>query len=72
MHIDIVGPLPSAHRFTYMLKIDDRFSRWPDAFPIRNTSVENIANVVTGSVNFIVSSVISTEKGTQFQFIIFV
>lgn len=38
LHLDIVGPLPIAHGFTYMLTIMDRFSRWLVAFHILNTS----------------------------------
>ena len=31
VHIDIVGPLPYANDFRYLLTCVDRFTRWPEA-----------------------------------------
>jgi len=33
-HFDLVSPLPSSAGFQYRLSALDRFTRWPEAFPI--------------------------------------
>ena len=38
LHLDLVGPLPDSHGFKYLLTIVDRFSRWPEAFPLADMS----------------------------------
>lgn len=56
-----------------MLTIVDRCSRWPDAFPIPNSSAETVAKVVL--VNWIstfgLRSVIKTDRGSHYESIRF-
>ena len=34
IHVDLVGPLPPSEENKYVLTIVDRYSRWPEVFPI--------------------------------------
>ena len=33
LHLDLVGPLPEADGYSYLLIVVDRFSRWIEAVP---------------------------------------
>ena len=37
IHLDLVGPLPQSQGFSYLFKIIDRASCWPEAVPILQT-----------------------------------
>ncbi|GFU60016.1 transposon Ty3-G Gag-Pol polyprotein [Trichonephila clavipes] len=46
IHIDIVGPLPPSDGFQYLLTMIDKFSRWPEAVPIPDTTAKTISRAI--------------------------
>ena len=49
VHIDLVGPLPPSKGYTYLLTCIDRFTRWPEAYPLTNMTAQSVAEAfITG------------------------
>lgn len=69
IHIDLVGPLPISNGFSYLLTAVDRFTRWPEAYLLKDISAETVAKeFVAGYVaRFGVPAKITTDRGSQFE-----
>ena len=68
VHIDLVGPLPPSQGFTHLLTIVDRFTRWPEAIPLSDTSTKSCARAFLNHwvARFGLPSDLSSDRGAQF------
>lgn len=68
INIDLVGPLPPSQGNTYLLTIVDRFTRWPEAIPLADTSTTTCARaLVTHWISrFGMPLDITSDRGPQF------
>ncbi len=68
INVDIVGPLPTSQGCTHILTIVDRFSRWPEAIPLRSTDTKTCARALISQwiSRFGIPNDISSDRGPQF------
>lgn len=73
VHMDIIGPLPDCECFRYCLTLIDRFSRWPEAIPLKNISAQTVCRAFTDNwvTRFGSPETLTTDQGTQFESKIF-
>ena len=68
VHVDIVGPLPPSEGHRFILTAVDRFTKWPEAIPLRNITSDDIARAFTDNwiARFGVPFCVITDNGRQF------
>ena len=67
--IDFVGPLQRSHQGnTHLLTVRDTFSRWIEAFPMKDTSAKAVATVLMAQIfsRFGFPEKVHSDQGTNF------
>lgn len=65
---DYIGPLPADNGYRYLLVIIDAFSRFPEAFPVKDMSTETLINTFREYFSrYGFPDALLTDRGTQFQ-----
>ena len=69
VHINIVGPLPYANSFRYLLTCVDCFTRWPEAIPLVDIRAETVADAFFSKwiARFGTPGTIIRDRGVQFE-----
>ncbi len=68
VHVDLVGPLPISQGFTHLLTVVDRFTRWPEAIPLSDTSSKSCARALVANwvARFGIPLDLTSDRGVQF------
>ena len=69
VHIDLVGPLLPSNNYRYLLTVVDRYTRWPEAYPIMDMTAKTVAREFFRNwiSRFGSPTMITTDQGTQFE-----
>ena len=67
-HMDILGPLPKAKGYQYVLLLVDSFSRWCEAFPLESQDAKHVASILYNEIicRYGAPRVLISDRGRNF------
>ena len=67
-HVDIVGPLPSSHGYSYLLTMIGRSTRWPEVVSLSSITAESYVHafISTWVSRCSVPATLTSDRGSQF------
>ena len=68
LHVDLVGPLDESEGMKYLFMVIDRFTRWPEAIPLPDSTTETCSRALIRHwvPRFGVADDITSDRGPQF------
>ena len=68
IHVDIVGPLPKSEGQAYLFTIVDRFTRWPEAVSMADSTAASCAQALLHNwiARFGIPDTVTSDRGVQF------
>ncbi|KFD45654.1 hypothetical protein M513_13467, partial [Trichuris suis] len=67
LHVDLVGPLPCSRGYQYIFTIVDRYTRYPEAIPLKDATATECARALLSWISrFGICLRLTSDRGRQF------
>lgn len=69
IHVDLVGPMPVSRGYSYCLTVVDRFTRFPEVYPIQDITADTVARALFAGwfARYGIPLRVTSDRGRQFE-----